>query len=317
MSVKFRTLTDRDVRSALDGRTANRLCVRAFKAFADIRNSIPSKVYVDTPAGDFRAMPAWVHAPGILGVKWICVYPLNPKKNLPSVIGTLLLNDPDTGELLCVAEANELTAWRTGAAGAVASKACFPGKPKKIAVIGAGTQAHFQLDCHMAMFGQFKVGIWSQDGVQASAFAGKYRKSGIEIETADTIRDCVADADIVITVTPSRRPIVKAAWLKPGVHINAIGADAPGKQELEEAILFQSRVFVDDIEQSSHSGEINKSFHAGRFKRKNIKGTLSDILTQKKKARLKTSDPTVFDSTGLAVQDMVFADYVYRQCLKK
>lgn len=310
-------VSDQEVRAVLDGRAANRLSAKAFKAFADIRNSIPPKVYVDTPSGDFRAMPAWVHAPGILGIKWICVYPSNPKKGLPSVMGTILLNDSKTGELLCVMQASELTAWRTGAAGAIASKACAVQKPRKLALVGAGVQAHYQLNCHVAMFNSLVITVWSQDHHQASCFAEQYKKIGMNIRIAASVQECIKDADIVVTVTPSKQPIVKEAWLKPGVHINAIGADAPGKQELEESILFHSRVFVDDIEQSTHSGEINKAFHAGRFKKSNIKGTLSDVLLKKKKARLSHSDITVFDSTGLAVQDMVFADYVYQQTLKK
>ena len=114
---------------------------------------------------------------------------------------------------------------------------------------------------------------------------------------------------MICACTPSRKPLILDSWVKPGTHINAIGADAPGKQELEIRLLERSRVVVDDWVQASHSGEINVAHSRGRFDRRDIRGDLGTLLFKKIKVRTKSSDITIFDSTGLAVQDMIMADY--------
>jgi alanine dehydrogenase len=123
-------------------------------------------------------------------------------------------------------------------------------------------------------------------------------------------------ADILVTTTPSRRPVVKAAWVKSGAHINAIGADAPGKQELETAVLLKARVVVDSREQAFHSGEVNVPLSLGRLKPRKILGELGEIAAGRKKGRRSPSDITVFDSTGLAVQDIAVGAWVYQKAVE-
>jgi alanine dehydrogenase len=125
----------------------------------------------------------------------------------------------------------------------------------------------------------------------------------------------VSGRDIVVTTTPSRRPIVKAGWISPGTHINAIGADAKGKEELEAALLKKARIFVDDIPQAAHSGEINVPLSKGRITKRDIQATLGQVVTGGKRGRLSREEITVFDSTGLAIQDISVAYCVYNKSL--
>ncbi|MEM2679373.1 MAG: hypothetical protein QXU01_03020, partial [Candidatus Hadarchaeales archaeon] len=133
----------------------------------------------------------------------------------------------------------------------------------------------------------------------------------------DDTERAVRNADIVITTTPSRKPIVMNEWITEGVHINAIGADAPGKQELDPAILRRAKVVVDDIEQASHSGEINVPISQGLFKKSQIYAELGEIVTGRKPGRESKDEITVFDSTGLAVQDIATDWLVYRKALER
>jgi ornithine cyclodeaminase/alanine dehydrogenase-like protein (mu-crystallin family) len=132
-----------------------------------------------------------------------------------------------------------------------------------------------------------------------------------------TLAEEAADADIIATVTPARSPVLKAEWIKPGTHINAIGADAPGKQELETDLTLKSRVFVDSVEQASHSGEINVPWSQGLLTREKLAGTLGEVITGKVRGRTSDKDITVFDSTGLAIQDTAVAHIVYKRSLKE
>jgi alanine dehydrogenase len=127
----------------------------------------------------------------------------------------------------------------------------------------------------------------------------------------------VKDADIVVTTTPARKPIVKAEWIKNGTHINAIGADAKGKEELEPALLKRAKIIVDDKRQSLHSGEINVPVSRGIITEKDIYATLGEVLIDKKKGRMTAQEITVFDSTGLAIQDIAVASLIYKKALKK
>lgn len=303
-------ISDSRIRKLIDGRVAIRLAEKAFRSAGCRDNSIPSKIYVNTPDGDFRAMPAWVAPEKALGLKWICVYPKNPLNKLPSVIGHILMSNPKTGELSGILEANALTAWRTGGASALATSYLAKKDFSRLAVIGSGVQSGYQIDCHLALKPRLKVKIWSKNHAQSLRLSGNYRRKGFDVTACSAAEKCVSDADVIITVTPSSAPVLKDKWIPDGCHINAIGADAAGKQELEHKTLRRSKIIVDDIDQSVHSGEINTL--AAKLKDPSgiICSTLTDVVKKKKRIRTSPGDITVFDSTGLAIQDMVFARYV-------
>ncbi len=138
-----------------------------------------------------------------------------------------------------------------------------------------------------------------------------------KMTSTQTVKECVHNCDIIVTTTPSRRPLVKFKWLKPGVHINAIGADAPGKQELDPDILKNAKIIIDHWEQASHSGEINVPLRKKLISKRDLYADIGEIVTGKKKGRVKKNELTVFDSTGLAIQDVAIATLIYRTAIRR
>ncbi len=298
------------IRRALDEKIAFRLAEETFQRIAERKVVMPPKLYLTLPgrgsANDFRAMPAFIHdrkGRAACGVKWVSVFPANKKKRLATINAHILLSCSKTGVLLAVLEANTITALRTAAASAVASVYLASPNPKILAIVGAGVQAAYQLRALTARFRFKTIRVWGYGRGEGEQFKN--------LEFTRSIKACVRDADIIVTCTPSRKPLVKKEWIKPGAHINAIGADAPGKQELDPALLLNAKVVVDDWRQASHSGEINVPVARGLFQRKSLYAELAEIVSRKKTGRNSSRDITIFDSTGLAALDIRCASYVY------
>ena len=161
------------------------------------------------------------------------------------------------------------------------------------------------------------VQVWSNDQKSDERFLKEYRNTSFVVRRAGTLEECVRESDVIATTTPSRKPIVKSNWVMPGTHINAIGADAKGKEELEPAILKKSTLVIDDWAQASHSGEINVPVSKGLISRRDIDAELGEIVLGKKSGRKNNSEITVFDSTGLAVHDIACAHSIYEKAIKK
>ncbi|MBT9159277.1 MAG: Delta(1)-pyrroline-2-carboxylate reductase [Dehalococcoidia bacterium] len=288
---------------------------RSFSLKAEGRVLMPPKLYLDLPEyhGDFRAMPAYIE--GSAGLKWVSVYPGNRKRHLLSVVATIILCDPDSGYPLAIMDGTYITDMRTGAAGGVAVKYLARRDSSIIGMIGAGKQARTQLLAISEVLPGIKeVKVFDQYRDAALRYAQEMRVNlNLNIRPAETIEEA-AEADIVVTTTPSRTPIVKKHHIKPGTHINAIGADAKGKQELESDLLRGGKIIVDEIEQASHSGEINVPLCEGLIKVEEIYGTLGEVVVGTKKGRESDAEITIFDSTGLAIQDIICAKLVYEKC---
>ena len=289
----------------------------AFKLKAQGKAIMPPKLYLDMPefAGDFRAMPAYID--GIAGIKWISGYPNNHRYNLPTVMSTIILCDPKTGRPLIIMNGDYVTSIRTGAAGAVAVKYLARSDSSVIGMIGAGMQARTQLlAIREVLPGIKEVKVFDQRRQVGQKYAQSMATElGINMHPVDSIEAAV-DADIVVTTTSSREPIVKKHYIKPGTHINAIGADAKGKQELESSLLVSAKVVIDDIEQASHSGEINVPLSEGQLRIEQIYGTVGEIAANIKNGRENDDEVTIFDSTGLAIQDLACAKLIYEKAKK-
>lgn len=307
MIPKVKLLTEKEVAGLVDYSSAIRAVTQAFKAYARGQATMPPKVYLKLPGNsDFRAMPAYLARPGSCGLKWVNVHPGNPKYGLPSVMAVIVINDPKTGVPLAIMDGRLITKMRTAAAAAVAAKALAKTGSRRVGLVGCGAQADAQLLALAEVFRLTEVKVWGYLPQEASRFCRKMRLQlpGMRWQAAQTIKQCAHQADILVTITPSRRPIVKQAWLSPGVHINAIGADGPGKQELDPAILRSARVFVDDYEQAVHGGEINVPVARRQYNPKHIQGNLGEVLLKRKTGRSSDKETTVFDSTGLAIHDV-------------
>ncbi|MGB9577578.1 MAG: ornithine cyclodeaminase family protein, partial [Candidatus Norongarragalinales archaeon] len=280
--------------------------------------SMPPKIYLNVPNGDYRAMPC--HQGKFASIKWVSVYPANPSQGLPTVMATLILNDASNAAPLAVMEAAQLTAFRTGAMAAIATKHLARPNSDVLALVGAGTQARTQLLAIQEVLPRLKeVRVTDAKPGLAEKFASemqaKCRKARIMV--AESVEEAVRGASVISTVTPSRTPIVQSDWVGEGAHVNAVGADAAGKQELDPRILKRAKVVVDNLEQASHSGEINVPISKGLFKESDVAAEIVDVVRNGKKVRQNEKDVTVFCSTGLAVQDLATASMVYEKALKK
>jgi ornithine cyclodeaminase/alanine dehydrogenase len=303
--LKTKVLTQSDVRSLLDMEHVVPAVEQAFAAHGRGETQMPVKVYLDLRRydGDFRAMPAYLA--GSAGVKWVNAHPHNPERHgLPAVLGMYILSDPATARPLAVMDATYLTAVRTGAAAAVAARRLANPQPRAIGFVGCGVQARTMLAALRTVYEGFEVVGADRSEQAARAFAEESGGRAGSLEEA-------AGCDIVCTATPSRVPVVRRDMIRPGTHINAMGADAHGKQELEAAILLDALVVVDDFEQAGASGEVNVPLEQGVLEPDGIHATLGAICARLKEARTDPDQITVFDSTGLAVQDVAIARVAY------
>lgn len=280
---------------------------------------MPPKIYLHLGKyrGDFRAMPAYVEKLDRCALKWVNVHPNNSKFGLPAVMAVIILSDPKTGLPLSIMDGTYITALRTGASGAVAAKYLARKNSQVIAMVGCGVQARAQLAALYEIFSVRKVKVWGRKDGYGKAFFREMKKKGVEILSAKNVKECVAGSDIIVTTTPSRKPLVRSEWVKPGTHINAIGADAPGKEELDPKILKKAKVVVDSWQQASHSGEINVPLSKGIISKKDIYADIGEVVCGKKHGRLTHNEITVFDSTGLAIQDVALANLIYKAALKR
>jgi alanine dehydrogenase len=279
----------------------------AFRMSGEDRGKMPAKTYLSLEHGDFRAMPAAL--PGCAGMKWVNVHPQNPSLGLPSIMAILIYSDPETGYPLAIMDATEITAYRTGAAAAVASRYLARPNSQTIGIIGAGFQAHTQILAHAELFSSVSINVFDVSKTAVDRLVQSL--SQLSIRNC-SIQEAVA-SDIVCTLTPSRSPIIKKEWIAAGTHINAVGADAPGKQELDPSILKEAIVVVDDLEQASTSGEINVPIQKGIYSIGEVYGTLAELIVGKKKGRTDDRVITLFDSTGLAVEDIAVAKLLFEK----
>jgi alanine dehydrogenase len=209
-----------------------------------------------------------------------------------------------------------LTGMRTGATGGVAAKHLARKNSRIIGMVGAGTQARTQLMALNEVFKIEEVRVCSKTRVESEKFAEDMEHLGLNILVKEGVEETVRGCDIIVTTTPVTSPLVRNQWVEEGMHINAIGADAPGKEELDPEILKRAKVVVDDYEQACHYGELNVPVSKGIFKREQIHAELGEIIAGRKAGRTSDDEVTVFDSTGLAIQDLAAAALVYRKARK-
>ncbi|KAF5417575.1 MAG: Alanine dehydrogenase [Candidatus Methanogaster sp.] len=309
-------LNESDVTKLLDMPGALSVVEEAFLEHGMGRAQMPPKSYLYFPTGDLRTMPAYLETAGIAGVKIVNVHPKNPKAGLPTVMAIVVLNSIETGAPLTVMDGTYLTEMRTGAAGGVATNRLARTDATVVGMVGVGRQARTQLRAICEVRGIETVKITDRSDASCRQFIDDTKDLGCEITVMDGIRQ-VCDCDILVTTTPVREPIVADDWILDGTHINAIGADAAGKEELDPEILKRSRIVIDDPAQAFHSGEVNVPLKLGIISEGDIYGTLGEIISGIKPGRTDDDEITVFDSTGLAIQDVSTANHVYRQAVRK
>jgi alanine dehydrogenase len=287
-----------------------------FAAFGRGEVLMPAKVYLNYAKynGDIRVMPSYVEKMNISGVKIVNVHPNNPKKGLRSVMATILMIDPRTGVPIAIFDATHITLMRTGAAAGIASKYLARRNASTLSLVGTGKQAWTQLEAIVMVRPIKRVLLYDIKRRVSEEFVHQFKRKypKISFEICGSIEECVRSADIVCTLTPVREPIVRSEWIRPGTHVNAMGADAEGKEELDAALLKRAKIVIDDWAQASHSGEINVPLRRGLFTKEEVYAEIGQIVAGLKKGRTADQDITIFDSTGLGVQDLVTAARIFR-----
>jgi len=286
-----------DVRQAVSPNEAYAAVRDGFVAYARGEWTMPPKVYVTNyPAGDFRAMPALGGGHALL--KWVTSFPGNPVRGLPTVTGLVLLSDAEDGRLLAVLDAAAVTALRTAAAGVLAAETLRREDAASHAVIGCGVNGAETVRMLRAR-GVVPL-VWDVDERRRDAVAEEHGA-----RAAVSAKQALA-CDAVITVTPGHQPVYPAGSLRPGQHVSLMGADGPGKAEVALEEIGRGRLFCDDWEQASHGGELAGAVEAGLVTRDDVT-ELGAVLTGEAPGRGTREDITLFDSTGLAIQDLAIA----------
>jgi ornithine cyclodeaminase/alanine dehydrogenase-like protein (mu-crystallin family) len=269
----------------------------AFVAHARGDWTMPPKVYVTNyPAGDFRAMPALGGGHALL--KWITSFPGNPARGLPTVTGIVLVSDAATGELQAVLDAASVTALRTGAAAVLAAEVLGRADAETAAVVGAGVNGRAAARTFLAR-GR-SVALWDVDAARAAQVAAE-----LGCSVAPSREDALA-ADLLVTVTPGHQVLLPEGALRPGQHVSLMGADGPGKAEVAGGELARARLFCDDWEQASHGGELAHAVEAGLVGQDDVTA-IGAVLAETAAGRTSDDEITMFDSTGLAIQDLAIA----------
>lgn len=287
----------------------------AFRAYGEGRVNMPPKAYLDLPKGDFRAMYGAIFSKyDLCGLKWVNVHPGNPKRGLPTVMAKIILNEPENALEIADMDGTYITNYRTGAAGGLAARFLARPEAATLGLIGAGVQARMQASAVLKVRPIREIFIYDQVMTRAQALAEELSsRCGVQVFVTDDPEKAVRNKDIVATTTPSRTPLVQRSCVSPGTHINAIGADAAGKQELDAAILKEAKIVVDDWAQASHSGEINVPLSLGQLQPADIHASLGEVVVGIKPGRENPEEITVFDSTGLIIQDLALGYAVYQR----
>ena len=292
-----------DIEAAVPPEQAVEAVRAAFVAYARGEWSMPPKVYVPAyPAGDFRAMPALGAGHALL--KWVTSFPGNPANGLPTVMGLALLSDASNGALEAVFDAGAITALRTGAAAVLAAETLGRSDSETAAVIGAGINGKAAARTFAAR-GRQPL-LWDVDERRAESAAAEI---GGNVAAS---RDEALAADLVVTVTPGHELLLGEGSLRPGQHASLMGADGPGKAEIAVEELARVRVFCDDWTQASHNGDLVHAVEAGVLQRDDVT-ELGAVLAGDAEGRRSADESTVFDSTGLAIQDLAVALAAFEQ----
>jgi ornithine cyclodeaminase/alanine dehydrogenase-like protein (mu-crystallin family) len=261
---------------------------------------MPPKVYLDAPGGgDFRAMPA--RGSGLAILKWITSFPQNPARGIPAVMGVICVSSEEDGRPLALLDARAVTALRTGAVAVIAAQELAREDASSAGIIGCGLHGAWAARCLAAA--EFGPGVcFDPDPDAAGAVAGEL---GWEAGSLEEALAC----DVVTCVTPGNEPVVRPADLRPGMHLSMLGADAAGKAEAEPGAVARCTLFCDEWEQASHGGELTGAVEAGLVSRDEVT-ELGRVLTGDAPGRPGPEATTLFDSTGLAIQDLAICHAV-------
>jgi ornithine cyclodeaminase len=320
--MQVRVLLEAEVRDLI-GPVAALAAVRdAFVALARGEATLPGVIGFDVPAhrGEVHVKGAYLHGRPFYSIKEAAGFYDNVGKGVPVGSGLVLVFDATTGFLAAVLFDNGyLTELRTGAAGALAADLLARQRVRKAAVIGAGSQARFQLEALALVRRPESIAVFARTPSRAADYAREMEtRLGIPLTVTASAQAAVEGADVVITATPSRAPIVRAEWLGPGAHVTAVGSDGPDKQELDASVLARAdKVVVDRLDQCLRLGELHHAVEAGLLAAADVWAELGELAAGMKPGRESDDEITVADLTGVGIQDAAVANVVVAEAVRR
>lgn len=312
-------LTRRDVAELLPMSDCIEAVEDGFRAQADGRALAPAIMGLHAPSGGFHVKAAGLQLGRLyVAAKINANFPGNPEShNLPTIQGVVALYDGDDGRPLAVMDSIEITALRTGAATAVAAKYLARPDARSLALCGCGVQARYQARALAAARPIDAVRVFDRDAERATRFAQELSgETRLPVSVAGDWRSAMHEAEIVITCTPSRRPIVGVGDVMPGAFVAGVGADNPEKQEIDPALLAKGRLVVDSLEQAATIGDLHHAIDGGVLRREDVHAELWEVVAGRKPGRGSPDEITIFDSTGVATLDVAAAAVVYERAVK-
>jgi ornithine cyclodeaminase len=307
----IRTIEEAALRAAITPAVAVYAMREAFRADGEGRAHVPAVINLDVPAhrGEFHVKTALIEGVPHVAVKIATGFYDNPARGLPSGSGLMAVFDATTGlPAALLLDNGFLTDIRTGAAGAIAAEALAPRQVATVGVLGSGLQARYQIRCLRVVRTFSRVVAWSPDRAHLDAYVRDMRAEGYDAAAAATPEAVCRAADVIVTATPARQPLVRAEWLRPGQHVTALGADSPGKQELDAACLVRADLLVvDRLTQCAAFGELRHALDSGELRPDRVHAELGEIVAGVKKGRTADSQITIADLTGVGFQDTAIA----------
>lgn len=291
------------------------------EALADLaRGNVyqPLRMIITPPGadGDMALMPSYRSGERpAYGVKTVCLFPGNPAKGLDSHQGSVMLFSGETGELMALMNASAITAIRTAAVSGVATQLLAQDDAGELAMIGTGVQARAHLEAMACARPIKRARVASRSFEHALSFAAEFRsRYSFPIEAVESVESAVRGADLIVTATTSREPILSREWVSAGAHLNVVGSSIPTTREIDSATMAASSLFVDRRESTiNEGGDYLFALREGAIGPDHIKAEIGELLTGAKTGRSSTDEITVFKSLGLAIEDLASADYLYRK----
>jgi ornithine cyclodeaminase len=306
------------VRSALPMDICIEVIDRAMRAVSRGEAWVPLRTVMALPDGPnlFAVMPGYLGEPRSLGAKILALYPRNTQQGLPSHIGLVVYFDPDTGLPRAVMDAAEITAVRTAAASAVATRVLARPDATVLAILGTGEQASTHIEALAQVRPLSTIRIWGRTPERVRALAVRHAHLPFPIEVCETAREAVERADIVCTLTASPEPILEGAWLTPGTHVNLVGASRRNAREADDEVVTRARFFVDlKVSALAEAGEWHHAREAGLVDEAHILAEIGEVLEGRVAGRTAPTDITVYKSVGMAAQDLASAHVIYERAL--
>ena len=311
----LRVLREEEIRGLIGPRQALAAVRDAFARLARGEATLPGVIGLDIPArqGEVHVKGAYLHGSRYYSIKEAAGFYLNAAQGLPVSSGLVLVFDAATGfPAALLLDNGYLTELRTGAAGALAADLLARREVETVGMVGSGGQARYQLEALLEVRRPRRVLVHGRSPERAAACAREmHERFGLPVQSVGSVREAVERADLLITATPSRAPLVRAEWLRPGVHVTALGSDGPDKRELDVAVLARAdKVVADRLAQCLRLGEIHHAVDAGAMQAEDVHAELGEVAAGLKPGRTSDHEITVADLTGVGVQDAAVADLV-------